>query len=168
MSDYWIGTYFLPQPFRYHLEVEMAFAVAFVFGAGAIVSRGPPPYRKIAFAAASVLAAIQFVNYRAYSQNLVKPIEIEGTIEYAAAQWLGENLPDGRVFATGSIQFWMNAFTDIQQVAGGAAQGTVNPTVPGLRYGILVTEGDGERSAMWLRVYGVDAIVVSGPNTRDA
>ncbi len=76
--------------------------------------------------------------------------------------------PGAENFATGSIQFWLNAFADNPQIGGGFAQGIVNPTIPMIQFGIPYTAGDGERSAMWLRAYGVDAIVASGPATRDA
>jgi hypothetical protein len=99
---------------------------------------------------------------------IVQPIDIQQTVEYQSSRWLQENLPNQRVFSQGSIQFWLNAFSDSPLVGGGFAQGIVNPEIPIIQFGIPYTEGDGVRTAMWLRLCGAEAVVVGGPMSRDA
>jgi len=43
----------------------------------------------------------------------------------------------------------------------------VNRHIPVVNYGIPYTVGDGEKTAMWLRLFGVKAVVVNGPAGRD-
>ena len=71
-------------------------------------------------------------------------------------------------FAAGSVQFWLAAFADNPQIGGGFGQGINNPENPVFTFGIPYVSGDGERSAMWLRVLGVQALVVSEANGRDS
>jgi hypothetical protein len=53
-------------------------------------------------------------------------------------------------------------------VGGGFDQGHINPEIPILKFGIPYTEGDGATTAMWLRLLGAEAVIVSGPGSRDA
>jgi hypothetical protein len=72
------------------------------------------------------------------------------------------------VFLTGSSQFWLGAFTGTAQVGGGFGQGVVNQTIPIVHFGVPYVLNEGAKMAMWLRLYGADAVAVSGPNGRDA
>ncbi len=164
----WTGRYMMPQPERYHLEMEMAFALALAFCVGALLRRAPRIVVVVALGCLILSSAWQTLQYGQYARGMLQPIEISETVEYEAAEWLQHNLPGKRIFATGSAQLWLNAFADNPQVGGGFAQGIVNQTIPMIHYGIPFTSGDGERTAMWLRVYGVRAVVVSGLESRDA
>ena len=164
----WTGRYMMPQPERYHLEMEMGCALVAAFGAGALLRRAPRTVAVIVVGSFLVFAVRQTLFYRHYARGMLQPFDITTTVEYEAAEWLGENLPGKRVFATGSVQFWLNAFADNPQLGGGFGQGIVNRQIPIVHSGIPFTAGDGQRTAMWLRVYGVQAVVVSGPGSRDA
>jgi hypothetical protein len=107
-------------------------------------------------------------NYQRDARGFTRPIQIASTVEFQAARWFREHMPQDRIFATGSVQFWLNAFADTPQIGGGGDQGIVNPNMPVVHFGIPFTEHDGEMTAMWLRVYGAKAVIVSGPNGRDA
>jgi hypothetical protein len=164
----WTGRYMIPQPERYHLEMEMAFALALAFGIGALLRRSPRIVAVVFLGCVALFGVKQTLEYRHYARGMLQPIDITQTVEFEAAKWLEGNLPGKRIFATGSIQFWLNAFTDSPQIGGGFAQGIVNETIPMIHFGVPFTTGDGERTAMWLRVYGAQAVVVSGPRSRDA
>jgi hypothetical protein len=168
LSGYWFGVYLMPQPERYHLEMDLALAVPVAFLLASALMRLPERWRQAAMAAALIGAAVQLDECAYQARNWIRPIDIRRTVEFEVARWLQENLPGRRVFATGSIKFWLNAFADNPQLGGGFDQGIVNAMIPKVTFGIPFTEGDGERCARWLRVYGIDAAVVSGPNTRDA
>jgi hypothetical protein len=73
--------------------------------------------------------------------------------------------------APGIISSWLNAFTDTPQLDGGFDPGVVNQTHNLVTYQILSANGAGDRAAeidtVWLRAYGVQAIAVGGPNSRE-
>jgi len=162
------GIYLVPQPSRYHLELEMALAPILVVGMASFARRSPQQARVVGLAVLLLLVAVQVANYRRYARRLIRPAEIETTVEHQTARWLQENLPDARVFATGSTQFWLNAFTDNPQVGGGFQPGIVNRQIPAVTFGVPFTTDDGESVAKWLRAFGVEAVVVSGLRSRDA
>jgi hypothetical protein len=111
---------------------------------------------------------IQVDSYSKYAQSITRPANVHQAIEYEIGTWVGKHLPDQRIFLTGSTQFWLNAFAANPQVGGGFGQGVVNPEIPIIHYGVPFTKGDGERTAMWLRLVGAQAVVVSGATGRDA
>jgi hypothetical protein len=110
--------------------------------------------------------------YSAYARRLIQPVNIAGTVEYQEAKWLQQNLAGGRVFVPGSIRFFLNAFTDVRQFAGGFDPGVVNPLWTHVNYQVLSGENagsrEGEIAILWLKAFGVDAVAVSGPHTREA
>lgn len=168
LAGHWFGKHLMPQPERYHLEMDMGLVLLAVFAAG-------PAWRRLhgrarrASAAGAVAGALVLAGYGAHeARNWIRPAEIADKVEYQVARWLEENLPGRRVFATGSIKFWLNVFADNPQLGGGFDQGITNPMIPKVTFGIPYTEGDGERCARWLRACGIDAIVASGPATADA
>lgn len=168
LAGHWFGKHLVPQPERYHLEMDMGLVLFAVFAAGAAWRRLPGRTRR-ASAAAAVAGALVLAGYGAHeARNWIRPAEIADKVEYQVARWLEENLPGRRVFATGSIRFWLNAFADNPQLGGGFDQGITNPMIPKVTFGIPFTQGDGERCLRWLRACGIDAIVVSGPETADA
>ena len=163
----WLGIYILPQPERYHLEMEMAVcflaAIALAEVWQAFGRRG-----KLVTTAVVLLAtAHQVQQYRNYAGTLVRQTDVTGTVEYQAARWLHENLPGQRVFLSGSLRFWLNAFADNPQFGGGADQAMMNPWLAVTSHGITATTGNGEETVLWLKAYGVQAIAVGGPESRE-
>ncbi len=163
----WLGVFLMPQAFRYRHELEMALCLLGAFACVRLADRLPRLGKGLLACAAAAAALLQFGGLRSRARELIQPIDMTQTVEYRAPVWLRENLPDARVFITGSTQFWLNAFTDNPQIGGGVDQGIVNRQIPIVRYGIPYTENDGENTAMWLRLYGAQAVVVSGPDGRD-
>ena len=160
--------YLVPQPSRYHLELEMVLVPVLVIGVAGLARRLPQQVRVVGLAVCLLLAAFQVANYRRYARWLIQPGEIESTVEYQTARWLEENLPGTRVFAAGSTQIWLNVFSDSPQLGGGFQPGIVNRQIPALTFGVPFTEDDGESVAKWLRALGVEAVVVGGLRSRDA
>jgi len=168
LAEEWSGRYIFPQPKRYHLEMEMALAVVLALANGALLRRSPRAVWAVVCVLLLAGGVQQTLSHRRFARHIITPFEIETTVEYRVATWLQRNLPGRRVFASGSVEFWLNAFADNPQVGGGFAQGIVNETIPMVQFGIPYLSGDGERSATWLRAYGAQAVVAGGPNTRDA
>jgi hypothetical protein len=75
------------------------------------------------------------------------------------------------VFASGSTQFWLNAFSDNPEVTGGFDNGVVNQVTRTASYIVRSDEPvdrDGKISVLWLKAMGVQAVVVGGADTRQA
>ena len=256
----------MPQPERYHLELEVALWILGAFAITTVLDRVPVKIRMMLPAGVGIFVMIQMVSYRDAAEALLNPIDIEDTVEYQIANWLDAEwhpeaqeeeeelnaeieaqteetakgqpkgkakgkaelsiseevvpaasyalpgaeawflagndpeqlakllppppppppepeeieeepeepappplpIPRGRVFVSGSTRFWLNTFTDTPQSGGGFDQGIINPWQPKFGFGIPYVEGDGEQAVAWLRIFGNEAVVVGGEDTRDA
>ncbi len=164
----WGGIYVMPQPERYHVEMEMPLVMVAAFTLVPLVRRFTGG-KQVAVAAIFVVASLlQLYGYRQYAGDMIRPVDSREMVEFEVARWLDDNLPGRRVFATGSTQFWLNAFSDNPQIGGGFDQGIHNRQIPAVHFGVPYTMSDGADTALWLKAYGVQAIVVSGPETRDS
>jgi len=91
---------------------------------------------------------------------------LEKQYDYAILKWVHEHLPDQRIFATGTVRFWFNAWLDNPQVDGGSAQGMLNQMLPMANW--QITAGDkGQPAILWLQALGADAIVVADRTSLD-
>jgi hypothetical protein len=162
------GLYLVPQPRRFHLEFEMAICLLAGWGCASLTA---PSRWRLGAASVAVLAGVQFVNYYRYAHELIQPIDIRQTVEYQAATWLDRNMRDARVFAPGSISFWMNVFTDTPQLVGCCDQSTPNWESRVAAYTIYTDENAGGKEAyyslVWLKAFGVQAIGAGGPRSRE-
>jgi hypothetical protein len=162
----------MPHRLRFHLVMEMGIALVLGVGAGLAAQRLPSQWKPYAACVLLAWCVYPAARYSAYAGRLIQPVNIAGTVEYQEAMWLQRNLAGGRVFVPGSIRFFLNAFTDVPQFAGGFDPGVVNPLWAGASYQILSGENagsrEGEIAILWLRAFGVDAVAVSGPHTREA
>jgi hypothetical protein len=152
----WAHFALVPQPMRYHLEMELALC---------LLLAGLVPARAWALLAAAVLCAYPAFTTRTWARSIIQPIEMTATSEYRVARWFDQHMPERRVMAPGSVSFWLNAFTATPQMAGGFDQGIVNQTQPGSHFQVLSGMGSGERKGPvaigWLQMMGVDAVAVS-------
>lgn len=164
----WFHIYLMPQPERYQLEMELAACLLLVFVPGQYARISIHKYRVAVVVALLVFGVIQTRTYSRWARSITHSIDIHGTLEYESARWLQENRPNRRVFAQGSVRYWLDAFSGTPQTGGGFDQGLINPEVPITQFGIPFTKGDGVRAAMWLRILGASAVVVGGPTSRDA
>jgi hypothetical protein len=163
LSAEWLNVAIVPQPERYHLEMDLALCLLL----GLLFLRIRIPY-KAAFAALLLLLSIFPIRQdRRIARRMVKPIDAAHTVEYQTAKWLESNAGGGRVMAAGPTSYWLNAFTDTPQFGGGFDQGVVSRTYALVNYQILSAAGAGPRAAeiaaVWLRAYGVQAIAAQGP-----
>ncbi len=158
----------MPQPHRYHHEMDLGIVIATVCLLFVILRHLRPEYAISLFVILTVLGVFQTRYVRREARQVVGAIDMSKTLEYEFSIWLRDHLKEGRVFISGSTQFWLTVFTDTPQVGGGFGQGIVNPQIPAVHYGIPWTLKDGADTAMWLRLYGATAVVVAGPGSRDA
>jgi hypothetical protein len=75
-------------------------------------------------------------------------------------------MPGARVFAPGTIGFWLNAFSDAPQLTGGFDNGIRNPTVPAVIFHVYA--GDKQQYMVnLLRAYGCDAMIGGGADSAE-
>lgn len=158
----------VPQPERYHLEMELALALlaGTLFNAGV---RRLPRRCAVLVAAAVVLALIWPIKiYRHYARkDLMLPIQIRNTSEWRTAQWLKQHWKGGRVLLPGSTGFWLSAFSDTPELGGGFDQGVTIPVYLMAKYEIASGDAAGTHAAdialLWFKALGVQALDVTEP-----
>lgn len=166
------GIAILPQPHRYHLELDMTLLVAVVFGVAALADRLPK--RASIAVAAAVIAALTVLTLTRtlpYSRSLVRSADVTLLSEYKIAEWMDRNLPGERAFISGSASFLYNVFTDNPQLYGGHEQHALNQFIPIVSFviysGMNAGARDAEYSVFWLKAFGARAVTVSGPDSTD-
>jgi hypothetical protein len=172
LSVAWFKLAIVPQPERYQLEMDLALCLAAGFVSQAFADKMPLRFTAPAACALIVLSFFPVRMDRKFARRVVQPIDISETIEYKTAKWFDAHLQGGRVLVPGTISFWLNAFTDTPQTDGGFSQGIVNRAHDSITYQIFSADGAGSRAieidTLWFRAYGVQAIAVGGPASREA
>jgi hypothetical protein len=171
----WLGVQFgvaiTAQPHRYHPSFEMAVCVAGTFGAWALLANRSRLLKAAVVALLLGAAVAQTIHYRRYAKTLIQPVEIEKRIEYRVAKWFAGHMPGARVMAPGSIALWLNVFSDNPDVTGGHQPSTPNEmqrvAVFLIHSGMNAGAADGELSAKWLKLFGAQAVAVSGPASQE-
>ena len=161
----------LPQPERYHLEMEMGLCLAAVFGAQYLLALAHPRARAGALALFLAFLAWQTLCYRDYAAGLIQSIDITRTIQYKTARWIDANLKGLRTMVSGDEGTWFNVFTDNPQLSAGHDPFSPNWMVEVAVYTIYTGQNAGDRDAeysiLWLKAYGCHAITVPGPRSRE-
>jgi hypothetical protein len=159
----------VPQPIRYHLELEMALSLLVALAGYAFL------HQRARWAAATIgLMCVAMIlplqaAHRYVRTTLVQAIDITKTTEWKTAQWLNREWTGERVMMPGSTAFWLTAFSDVPQLNGGTEQGAIAYMTRvadyGIYYGPQATAPgrNGEFAILWLKALGVQAVGVSGP-----
>ena len=170
LAAHWANIAILPQPERFHLGMEFGLVLLAAWLLSFLIA--PGKLRIAGIAVLAIAAIFQTVTVKRYTRRLTGSIDIRQTYEYQTAQWLDANLHGQRVFAAGSLAFWMNAWTDQAQATGCCLPGMPNPMdwivswiVP---TGFAAGTHDAEISVLWMRAWGAQAVIVGGEKTRNA
>jgi hypothetical protein len=83
----------------------------------------------------------------------------QARIEYRMQDWVARNLADTRIFVTGSVRFWFNAWRDHPQVGGGSEQGVLNMSSV-YSYYAVASNAPLELGIAWLQAVGAGAVMV--------
>jgi hypothetical protein len=149
LPAYWFNLSLLPQPKRYHLEMDLAFWLA-----AALVVK----WRPGVVAGVAVLCIPLTIRQHILGREMEKPVRISATAEYRISTWLRDHLPGRRVFAPGDDVFWVDTFGDTAVLNGGFDNGIRNRFLQDVNYQIYV--GDKTETAVdWLKAFGCDAVV---------
>ncbi len=158
LGAYWLHQALLPQSERYHLEMDMAFWLA----AALIAPRAP----RVAIPVLVVALAPVIVHQYRMAHRMEQRINVASTVEYKVSHWLGDHMPESRVFAPGTIGFWMNAFSDTPMLTGGFDNGMRNTFLQDVIFQIYA--GDRQEVALdWLQAFGCDAVIGGDPASRE-
>jgi hypothetical protein len=123
------------------------------------------PWR-IAAAAIVVLAFATTAGYIRHAWHMFPLSEYQDRVEYKLTEWIGQNLPDQRMLASGSVRFWYDAWRDLPQLGGGSDQGVLNGKVEQAQWEINLGE-KGAPSILWMQDLGVDTVFVSDEKSQE-
>jgi hypothetical protein len=163
---------FLPQPSRYHLEMEIGMCLAAAFAMPLLPMCRPSRGRRPVLAIAAALAIVLLARAdRRYAASLVRAVSVERDVRIREARWIGAHLPGQRVMASGEEGFWLDDFTENPQLSGGHDPSAPNWVQRVAVYTIYSGENagdqDGPISVLWLKAFGADAVTVAGPGSKD-
>jgi hypothetical protein len=163
-----VGRYYgniriLGEPYRFIPEADLVLILMAIEGVRS--RRWSARAAGVALLASSLILALPYLRHP-WSVYRADP-HPERSLEYRLSDWVARNLPGSRVYLSGSVCFWANAWNDIQQVSGGSAQGLLN-----LNAAMIDWQFQNERNAVrdidWLYAAGADAIMVHLPNSRES
>ncbi len=176
LADAWFHVSIVPQPDRYHLEMEMALAMVAALAAYEVFQRRGPAGKLPQWAAAIGIAGLSLLLIqplrisRRYARTfLIGSVDIRKTSEWKTADWLNRNWSGERVMLTGSTRFWLTAFSDTPQLGGGFDQGITDRVLPMANWGLTAEAGGhwAEWGVLWLKALGVQAVGVTGPGSTE-
>ena len=168
---YWQGISFLPQPNRYQVEMDVAVCLLAAFALYPALRRLP---RRAAIASTALgVIALAWVTTKncEFARRLIHSVDVTQTVAFRQARWIGEHLPGQRVLVAGENEFWFNLFADNPQLSAGH-----DPSAPNWMQRVAVYiiysgqnagDRDGPMSVFWLKAFGVGAVTVAGPGSRD-
>lgn len=160
------GRYLVTQPLRYKVEMELAVVVAIAFASRVVVEKIDPKIRAVLVLFLLWPAAEQVIRHRRFAKQIIRPVDITETVEYQVAKRGEERLAGQRVLMPGSIGHWLNAFTETHQFHGGHFSTAPNWPQQVALYAAYGRE-TGDESITWLKAFGVQAIAVSGRDSRE-
>jgi hypothetical protein len=177
LSSAWYGKAIVPQPMRYHLEMEMALAMLAAVVGCEVVRRlvagggawARPTMGVAAVLGLAVLLVAPMKTVRRYARAVITSIDITRTSEWKTAQWLNKNWSGERVMVPGGISFWLTAFSDVPEMDGGFDQGITDRELPVATYGLTAMAGPewAEYSVLWLKSLGIQAVGVTGEGSTE-
>jgi hypothetical protein len=159
-----------PQPIRYSLELDAAFAIGLGIVLAALIERVSS--RRLARGLLGAVAAVAFVAvgtpaWLGIQTRLAPDANWRDWSERRVALWLAANLrPGERAFLSGDHAFWLNVFADVPQVRGGQDFAAVDPWPAHAAFQIS-SGPDAAISRIWLQALSVRYLVVTTPSSSE-
>jgi hypothetical protein len=163
LMGYWFHIDVLPQPHRYHIEMDLGISFAVVLAAAKWI---PARARTAVFCAVVLICGFRAFRLQRYARELIQPVSIAKTVEYRSAQWFQQNMPGERVLTAGTVEFWLDAFGETPQFGGGFLQGNINWEYRVGSYFITALP-DAQGAILWMKAFGVHAVEVNGPRSQE-
>jgi hypothetical protein len=152
------GFYFLPQPHRYHLEMEMAWAVLI----GLAVKR----WGRWLAAPVAALLVWGWVGGRDYDK-WVEPVDVAQTYLARSAEAMRRIDPEARIYMSGGPRYFSGFEKWQPQVGGGFLNGMKFRGFAVGDYGTFAGAGNFLDTRDWMVAYGVDYVLVGGKESQD-
>ena len=140
LTSAWYGKSIVPQPMRYHLEMEMALAMLAAVATYEVFKHRPRA-AMVAGVVLTILLVAPVKTVRRYARAVITTIDISKTSEWKTAEWLNQNWSGERVMVPGSTSFWLTAFSDVPEMDGGFDQGITDRELPVATYGLTAMAG---------------------------
>jgi len=162
LGDRWFDFRFVGDPHRFRPELDLLLILVAVEAV-----RRFSRTRRIYAIATTAIVAVFSTPYILNAWN-VYPIDsnFQSRVEYRLAEWVNQNLPGSRIFATGSVRYWYTVWRDTQEVPGGSDQG-MQGLMPALAFWQLTMGDDVERDIAWMIGMGSDAIITHEAHSQE-
>jgi hypothetical protein len=172
------GMTLAPQPIRYAPEFDMGISIVLglciTSGLDAMLKIVPTSmaFRKgakvVVMVILMIVLALTSVTLLQISFQVTQPAEkVADTPEFQVANWLAAHVTDERIYASGTIGFWLNVFSPVQQIRGGSDGAGTNKWWGHVTY--QINNGpDPTISILWAQALNVKYIVVAFPNASTA
>jgi hypothetical protein len=167
LIDAYLNRHFLPQPNRYHAELEMGLAMAAVPAIAWAAARIPRDIRVALSAFVICVAGEQVAGLHRFTEEATRPVDMTQRIEYRIAQWVDGHMPGERVMVPGSIAQWFNVFSATPQLSGSSYSTTPNWHQQDAMKSILtsVTPEETGVAVLWAKAFGLQAVTAAGPHS---
>jgi hypothetical protein len=127
----------------------------------------PGIWLRFAVGAVLIVAFATTRHYIKHPRHVVEPWpDYRSRVEYHVSDWLWKNMPDARVFSSGTVRFWFDTWHDLNEMGGGSDQGLMNPVVYDSTWEILLGS-DPELVSLWLKAMAVDVMYAAGPTSEE-
>jgi hypothetical protein len=154
------------EPIRLLPELDMIYIMALATLLRWMWNRPRPPVR----IAAAVIVAAAFCTTLGYLRHAwhMFPLwpDYQDRVEYRVTDWIAKNLPGARVFPSGSVRFWYDAWHDLPQIGGGSEQGLLNGMVEPAQWETNLGSKP-EPTILWMQAFGVDAVYVADQRSQE-
>lgn len=172
---YHSGFSLFSQPNRYLPEGQMGFVILVAMIFTRLLSyiltkyEGVKKYTLYVVAKVAIFTIILILSFQYLVQPyfFLRPNQMDHTSEYEIASWLNKNIDlatGDRVYLTGTPAFWLNVFSDVPQIRGGADNAQPNPWWADIAY--QINKGtDPQILRSWLKILNVKYVLVNYPQS---
>ncbi|MGA1995186.1 MAG: hypothetical protein ABSH45_05335 [Bryobacteraceae bacterium] len=152
------------------LRLAPEFDLACILGAAALLGWLWSLGGRVPRLAVALVLALSFYSTRGYLRHawqiFPRSMDYRSRVEYRVTDWLAANMPGSRIYASGSVRFWFDAWHDLAQPGGGSEQGLLNGLVESAQWEVNLGLKP-EPTVLWLESLGVDAIYVSDRRSQE-
>jgi hypothetical protein len=155
---------------RFYIAMEIPLVMLMVLGANRVVRAmriDSTALRVLTGVAGLIIALLLSVRAIDSVQEWLREVSLTNRPEAAIASWLEQHGDGDRVYADGSVAFWLNYLSTMPQVRGCCNQNLLVPIVPQVA-SMMYKSADanvGETATAWLQTLGVRFVVVNGPKS---
>lgn len=154
------------EPLRQVPELDLACILGAVTVLGWMWTRPAKAFR----IAAVLIVLLAFYTTKGYIRHAwhMFPLapDYQSRIEYRVTDWVHRNMPDSRVFTSGSVRFWFNAWHDLAQVGGGSEQGLLNTQVEPASWETTLGSNP-EATILWMQATGADGVYIADKQSQE-